>query len=113
MSIWNPCFILGLCRLGIRMALGVLFNLAGIPGLIKNCDYHANVADAQITVRVRSLFTVVTVNSVEIYFHRLTGVIDGIGFSPASCCTVNPIAGSVDLDAQRADRHLQSQTQIL
>jgi hypothetical protein len=29
---------------------------------------------------VRPLFTIVTVNGVDVYFHRLTGGMDGIGF---------------------------------
>jgi hypothetical protein len=30
-------------------------------------------------VRVRDLFTIIEVNGLEIYFHRLTGTIDGVG----------------------------------
>jgi hypothetical protein len=66
-------------RLRIRLALGMLFNLAGIPGLLRDCNYQAGVADATIKVRVRDMFTIVTVNGFEIYFHRLTGSIDGVG----------------------------------
>jgi hypothetical protein len=66
-------------RCNLRLALGILFNLAGIPGLIKDCDYEAGVADARIKVRVRDLFTIIEVNGLEIYFHRLTGAIDGVG----------------------------------
>jgi hypothetical protein len=69
-------------RLRIRLALGMLFNLAGIPGLLRDCDYQAGVADATVKVRVRDLFTIVTVNGLEIYFHRLTGSIDGVGVMP-------------------------------
>jgi len=71
--------ILTWCRLRIRVALGILFNLVGIPGFMRECEYHASVANAHIKVRVRDLFTIVQVNGVEIYFHRLTGSIDGVG----------------------------------
>ena len=68
------------CRLRIRVLFGILFNLAGVPGLVRDCDYRAGVTDAYVKVRVRELFTIVEVNGLEIYFHRLTGIIDGIGF---------------------------------
>lgn len=73
-------------RLGFRVGLGKLFNLAGIPGIVRKCDYSASTTDAQVSVRVRELFTIVTVNGLEIYFHRLTGTIDGIG----STCGYRP-----------------------
>ena len=66
-------------RLRIRLALGMVFNLAGVPGLVRDCDYVAGVTDATVKVRVRDLFTIITVNGLEIYFHRLTGSIDGVG----------------------------------
>lgn len=72
-------FVYRWIRLRIRLALGALYNLAGIPGLVRECDYKAGVADATIRVRVRDMFTVIEVNGLELYFHRLTGTIDGVG----------------------------------
>lgn len=66
-------------RLRIRLALGMLLNLAGVPGLVRECDYEAGITDATVKVRVRALFTIIEVNGLEIYFHRLTGSIDGVG----------------------------------
>ena len=66
------------------MAAGYIFNLAGIPGLVRNCDYEAVITDASIRVRVGEMYTVITLNGLDIYFHRLTGGIDGVGFTP--CC---------------------------
>ena len=71
--------IISWLRLRFRVGLGKLFNLAGVPGIVRECDYAANTTDAQVTVRVRELFTIITVNCLEIYFHRLTGTIDGVG----------------------------------
>lgn len=68
-------------RLRTRLAFGVLFNLAGVPGLVRECVYEAKVTDAHISVRVRDIYTVIQVNGLDIYFHRLTGRIDGIGAS--------------------------------
>jgi hypothetical protein len=80
-------------RLRVRLALGMLFNLAGVPGLVRDCDYRAGVTDATVKVRVRDLFTIIEVNGLEIYFHRLTGSIDGIG---SMCgCTLDSAPQSV------------------
>jgi len=76
---WSPRSILSLCRLRMLVAFGNLFNLAGIPGLVQECEYRANVTDAHIKVRVREIYTVIQVNGLEIFFHRLTGSIDGVG----------------------------------
>jgi len=71
--------ILSWIRLRIRLVLGTIFNLAGVPGLVRNCEYEAGAMDARISVRVREMYTVVHVNGLDIYFHRLTGKIDGVG----------------------------------
>jgi hypothetical protein len=70
-------------RYRIRVLLGWLFNLAGFPGFIRECDYEAGITNATIKVRVGALFTIIDVNGLEIYFHRLTGKIDGVGGAPA------------------------------
>jgi len=75
--------ILSWLRLRLRVFAGKLYNLAGVPGIIRECDYGASVSDTRIKVRVGEMFTVVSVNSLDIYFHRLTGSIDGIGLNGA------------------------------
>lgn len=74
--------MLSLLRLRLRFALGQIFNLAGIPGLIRDCEYRSDITDAAIRVRAGEMFTVITVNGLDIYFHRLTGTIDGVGLRP-------------------------------
>jgi len=37
-----------------------------------------------VSVRSTNLFTVVVVNGVQVYFYRLSGHIDGVGFTPSS-----------------------------
>jgi len=74
-------------RLFLRLWAGRLFDLAGIPGLVRDCDYEASICKARISVRRGQYFTVIRVNGLDVYFHRLTGKIDGIGFSPAFDCT--------------------------
>lgn len=58
------------------------------------CDYRASVVQASVQVKVRELFTIVSVNGVDVYFHRLTGKIDGIGVSPNADCMSERTLGS-------------------
>lgn len=66
-------------RLWMRVLFGRMYNLAGIPGLVSDCSYSG--AKAEITVKQGDLFTIISVNGLDIYFHRLTGSIDGVGWS--------------------------------
>ena len=69
-----------LARLWVEKLLVVL----GISGLIVNQTYDAAITRAKVRVHLGPLFSVVSVNGLEVYFHRLTGKIDGVGFSPAT-----------------------------
>jgi hypothetical protein len=70
----------------LRCWIGKTLNLLGIPGPVQNCEYSSRVTRAYVSVRIGELFTVVSVNGLDIYFHRLTGRIDGVGFSLVSDC---------------------------
>jgi len=89
------CFVLKWIRFRIRLAVGIVYNLAGVPGLVRNCDYEAGVTDALIKVRVHDIHTIIQVNGLDIYFHRLTGSIDGVGFM--SCCRSERVPASASL----------------
>jgi hypothetical protein len=67
-------------RLWARVLAGKAYNLAGVPGIVRDCDYSASVCNARIRVSAKEMFTIITVNGLDIYFHRLTGRIDGVGF---------------------------------
>lgn len=69
-------------QLWAKVRIGQLFNLAGLPGFVRDCSYTADIADVTISVHRGALFTIITVNGVDIYFYRITGEIDGIGGSP-------------------------------
>ena len=71
-------------RVSILSWLGWVMNLAGFPGWVRECSYRSHLG-VQVDVRISFLFTVVTVNGVDIYFYRLSGQIDGVGFSPTDC----------------------------
>jgi hypothetical protein len=74
-----------------------VFNLTGIPGIVRECNYSASVSNARIEVMARDMFTVISVNGLDIYFHRLTGKIDGIGLNG---CTSETTQRSAELPEQ-------------
>jgi hypothetical protein len=87
LTLWN------IIRLRGRVFFGTVFNLAGFPGFVRNCEYKATVADVQIRVRVGKMFTVITINGLDVYFHRLTGKIDGVGLTAG--CTILQAPGAM------------------
>ena len=78
----------------LRYLVGRFLNVLGVPGVLTEGEYSAGICRAYIRVTVGPLFTVVTANGLDIYFHRLTGKIDGVGFSPAADYTKDAIPGS-------------------
>jgi|SRR5579859_1641800 len=90
-----PRYLYSSIRLGLRSFLGNTLNLLRIPGLVRKCEYKTSVCDATVSVRTRDLFTVITVNGLDIYFHRLTGAIDGVGFSQNADCSLPEPASPV------------------
>ena len=73
-------------RTMVRLWLGKLLVALGMPGFIVGQTYDAQVTNARVRVYLGPLFSVVSVNGLDIYFHRLTGKIDGVGLSaPADC----------------------------
>jgi hypothetical protein len=89
----------------VKLRFGKLLNLAGFPGLVRECDYHSRALNASVKVRKYGLYTIVTVNGLEIYFTRFTGKMDGVGFNPTSDCKVGALPDtpeSMHLDAQHA-----------
>jgi len=96
--------ILSRARICLRLFGGALFNLAGIPGLVQECHYKGAAAKAEITVSRGKLFTIISVNGLDIYFHRLTGSIDGVG--TMSGCKRDQVHESTVLPAMfSSERH--------
>lgn len=94
----------GRLRLGWLRFWGGVANLAGFPGFVRSLDYESQLG-VSVRVRISPLFTTVTVNGVDVYFYRLTGGIDGIGFSPSSDCTVAGARGSTDSASAPVQSH--------
>ena len=78
---------------------GWLANL-GFPCVVRETQYESAAHGVSVRVRVSKLFTVVTVNGVDVYFYRLTGRIDGVGFSPSADCMASETSQSARSDAQ-------------
>jgi hypothetical protein len=70
--------------LRLRLLLGSVLNSIGFPGLVQDAEYEAGICEGRITVKRLGLFTVITVNGLDVYFHRLSGKIDGVGLSRAA-----------------------------
>lgn len=68
----------------VKLWFGKLLNLAGFPAIVRECDYHSQALNADVKVRKLGLYTIVTVNGLDIFFTRFTGTMDGVGFSPTS-----------------------------
>ncbi len=101
--------ILSWLRLRLRVLAGKIYNLGGAPGFVRDCDYAATAHDVRVLVKAGELFTIITVNGLDIYFHRLTGSIDGIGLSGApSSCTSDAVRGSVELPESSSLLHHNS-----
>ncbi len=77
----------------VKLWFGKLLNLAGFPGLVRECDYHSRALNTRIKVRKLGLYTIITVNGLDIYFTRFTGMMDGVGVNQASGCTIGAHSG--------------------
>lgn len=65
----------------IRIWLGRLANWIGFPGVVVDVDYKSAIFGTSVKVRRSPLYTVITVDGIDVYFYRFSGEIDGIGFS--------------------------------
>lgn len=65
----------------VQVWLGRLANWIGFPGLVQDIEYRSKAFGTSVRVKRGNLYTVVTVNGVDVYFCRFSGQIDGVGFS--------------------------------
>ncbi len=63
----------------IAAAFGRALNTLGLPCIVRNGEYKSETFGTRVRVRCGEVFTVVTVNEIDVYFHRLNGQIDGVG----------------------------------
>ncbi len=96
----------------MRELLGRMVNWLGWPGLVQETEYRSSkIADVEVRVRNTRLFTIVTVNGLDVYFDRLTGRIDGTGFSRNAGSRWGLAARSTHLGAPPDSAPLPPQTE--
>lgn len=61
--------------------LGNLMNAMGAPGFLRDTEFRSKTFGTHVRVKRGQLFTVVSINGLDIYFCRFTGHVDGVGFS--------------------------------
>lgn len=86
----------------LKRWVGALMNALGLPGLVRPTEYRSATLGTQVRVVRGQLFTVVSIDGKEAYFRRLTGAIDGVGFTPRY--TPAPARGSDSRSEPPADR---------
>jgi hypothetical protein len=79
--------------------LGSVMNAFGAPAFIRDTDYRSRTYGTRVRVRRGNLFTVISVNGIDVYVCRFTGVIGGIGFTQASGCIPASIRESIPFEA--------------
>jgi hypothetical protein len=78
----------------LRQWLGWILNKLGLPGFVGDADYRSQKLHAHVRVRRKRLFTIVSVNGLDVYFRRLTGRLDGVGLDPTGGYTPVRARGS-------------------
>jgi hypothetical protein len=63
----------------LAAAIGRAFNALGVPCFVRKGAYESAAFGARVRVRCGELFTVVSVNEIDVYFDRFSGRIDGVG----------------------------------
>ena len=86
----------------IAAALGRALNTLGLPCIVRNGEYRSETFGTRVQVRCGEVFTVVTVNEIDIYFHRLNGRIDGVGLRGTPDYTSGSTPERAGSDARRA-----------
>ena len=66
--------------------LGNLLNAVGAPGFLRDTEFRSRTFGTHVRVKRGQLFTVVSVNGLDVYFGRFSGTVDGVGFSPTIGC---------------------------
>ena len=72
----------------VKFYVGKLLNLGGYPSLVRECEYESSALGARVSVKKLELYTVISVNGLDVYFKRFTGEIDGVGSNPNADCRV-------------------------
>lgn len=69
----------------VLLGLGRLVRHLCLPGFVSNVSFDDLVTGQHFSVRSNLLFTVISVDGRDYYFHRLTGKFDGTGYAFPAC----------------------------
>jgi hypothetical protein len=58
---------------------GRLLNRTGVPGAVQEAEIEDEVSGQVVHIRVGPVFTRISINGRDYYFHRLSGKFDGTG----------------------------------
>lgn len=96
----------GVRKLLVRIVqrFGRFANLLGVPGLVREGEYRSSSLGVVVSVKRSGLYTVVSVDGVDVYFYRFSGRIDGVGISRGADYKSAATRGSARSAAAFADR---------
>jgi hypothetical protein len=70
--------------LRLEVWLGGLANAVGIPGVVRDTEYRSALDGTTVSVKRGCLYTVISVNGVDVHVRRFGGGIDAVAFSRRS-----------------------------
>ncbi len=73
-------------RACVREIVGFLFCRAAVPGFVRDVELHDEATGNHIRIRPGVIFTVLSVNGRDYYFHRINGKFDGTGSGGCLTC---------------------------
>lgn len=79
--------------------IGKLLQLLRVPGIVRPIDYTDPNSGQRVTVRTSPRYTIITVDSLELYFVRESGKFDGAG-----AMSLDDPSGLTGLQADRIRR---------
>ncbi|MEO5926383.1 MAG: hypothetical protein ABIR70_21350 [Bryobacteraceae bacterium] len=82
-GVW-PLVCSVLAMLNLSQLLGKMLNFFGLPGFAKTGSYQAPVSGVSVRIQHTDLFTVISVDGVDVYLDRTNGDINGVGFNSAA-----------------------------
>lgn len=74
---------------------GRFLNRTGLPGAIQEATIEDGATGQTVNVRLGSLFTCITVNGRDYYFHRVSGRFDGTGSAVTASRRDDSLSGQV------------------
>ena len=94
--------------LHLRWYVGKALNLFGFTSPIRVCEYTAGICKAHVSVRQRELFTIVSVNGLDVYFHSGLHLFLPRRGTEVSCETDPQGTAALGPHVKRAESHFKT-----